>query len=83
MTPGMFPINLEPEIIEALNPTYPKVVQWQIKRKYGKHPAVIIDKIILRDPGLYGLLPKKKLSPWNTLLKRNIKNNSWRKLKCN
>ena len=64
-----------PEMIEAVSPTYPRWIKRQIKRKYGKHPAIYMEIWIPFEPKLYDLIPKR---PWkdykfNTINKNKVK----------
>jgi len=49
------------EIINAIHPErlYPKWEKWEIKRKYGKHPAIHIDVWQPYLKSIFELMPKR------------------------
>lgn len=51
---------IDPKIIKAMNPPYPRWEQWEIKRAYGDRPAIYIDKWVPTRPSLLKMLPLRR-----------------------
>ena len=58
---SMIPVHLDPAIIEAMYPVYPRWEKKLLKRKYGTRQAVYLDVWKHTKPSLFDLILKVKI----------------------
>jgi len=57
---AMIPVYMDPAIIEAVYPTYPRWEKKLLKRKYGERPALYLDVWRPTRPSLFDFIPRCK-----------------------